>query len=101
MTDQELKKLRKSDLLELLLAQSKEMERLKRELREANKKLADRAIQIEQAGSIAEAALQLSGIFEAAQKAADDYLYNITGGAAEMELQPKENEVSSTPKEQR
>ena len=47
---------------------------LKKTLAELQKK---REIGISEAGSIAEAALALNGIFEAAQKAADDYLYNI------------------------
>lgn len=36
-----------------------------------------REIELEEAGSIAEAALKLNGVFEMAQKAADQYLYNI------------------------
>ena len=36
-----------------------------------------REIELEKAGSIAEAALRLNGVFEMAQKAADQYLYNI------------------------
>ena len=36
-----------------------------------------REIELREAGSIAEAALRLNGVFEAAQKAADQYLYNI------------------------
>ena len=36
-----------------------------------------RRIQLVEAGSIAEAALRLNGIFETAQKAADQYLYNL------------------------
>lgn len=38
---------------------------------------ASRRIELEQAGSIAMASLRLNGIFEVAQKAADQYLYNI------------------------
>ena len=78
MTDQELKKLNRNDLLELLIDQAKEIEQLRRELDEAHQKLADRQIKLDQAGSIAEAALQVSGIFEAAQDACAQYLYNIT-----------------------
>ena len=36
-----------------------------------------RRIELDEAGSIAEAALKLSGIFEAAQDAADRYMENI------------------------
>ena len=76
-TDQELKKLRRSDLLELLIAQEKENERLRSQVEQLEKRLADRAIDLEQAGSIAEAALRLNGVFQAAQAAADQYLENI------------------------
>ena len=77
MTDQELKKLRRSDLLELLIAQEKENERLRSQVEQLEKRLADRAIDLEQAGSIAEAALQLNHIFEAAQDACQQYTDNI------------------------
>ena len=77
MTDQELRKLSRADLLELLLAQSKENERLREQLRQAEEKLADRKIELETAGSIAQAALQLNGVFEAADRAAAQYLENI------------------------
>ena len=77
MTDKELKKLSRYELLEMLLEQSKEVQRLKEELEKANALLEERQILIHNAGSIAQAALKLNGVFEAAQKAADQYLENI------------------------
>lgn len=77
MTEKELKKLSRIDLLEMLLEQSKEVERLNTELEEAQKKLEDRSIQLDEAGSIAEAALRLNGIFDIAQIAANQYLDNL------------------------
>ena len=77
MTDKELRKLSRRDLLELLLAQSREQDALKQELAKAREELAKRQICLEQAGSIAEAALRLNGVFEAAQAAAQQYLENI------------------------
>lgn len=77
MTDQELKKLKRTDLLELLLAQEKENEELRRQLQETRRQLEDRKLALEEAGSIAEASLRLSGVFEAAQTAADQYLENV------------------------
>ena len=70
MTDRELRKLSRAELLELLLEESRENERLRAQLQEMNEKLADRAIRIERAGSIAEAALQLNGVFQEAEEAA-------------------------------
>lgn len=77
MTDKELQKLSRIDLLELLLEKSKENEKLQEELEQVKAKLAEREIKIEKAGSIAEAALALNGVFEAAQAAADQYLENL------------------------
>lgn len=77
MTDKELRKLSRAELLEMLLEQTKRIEALKAELELKNKELENRRIMIEKAGSIAEASLRLNEVFEAAQKAADQYLYNI------------------------
>ena len=74
MTDKELRKLRRVELLELLVDQAAEMEELRRQLDQANEALAQRKIQLEEAGSIAEAALRLNGVFETADKAAKEYL---------------------------
>lgn len=123
MTEKELYKLRKQDLLKLLLTQGQEaakqqeriniltvsleetegtvrrlkeklnekdelIEKLKERLDEKDERInkmreavrvwrADRRIELEEAGNIAEAALKLNKVFEAAQKAADQYLYNL------------------------
>ena len=77
MTDKELKKLKRVELLEILIELSKENEELQRQLKEANEKLESREIAISQSGSIAEAALKLNGVFEAAEKAAKQYLENL------------------------
>ena len=74
MTSKELRKLSRRELIEVLLAQTREMEQLKAELNSKNELLEKREINIRESGSIAEAALRLSGIFEDAQKAADTYL---------------------------
>lgn len=123
MTEKELRRLRRPDLLQLLLAQGKEAVALQAQLEERSAELAEsqamggrlkekldekdalieklkgrldekdarirelesemqawldsRRIELDEAGSIAEAALRLNGIFEDAQKAADQYLYNL------------------------
>ena len=77
MTEKELLKLKKSELLEIMLAQSKEIDSLREQLAEAEEKLASRRIAIKESGSIAEASLKLTQIFEEAQKAADLYVDNV------------------------
>ena len=77
MTDRELRKLRRSDLLELLIQQDEEMEALKDKLADAERRLKLRKIAIDTAGSIAAASVSISGVFEAAQDAAARYLENV------------------------
>ena len=77
MTEKELLKLRRSELLEIMLAQSQEIDNLRQQLDEANAKLADREIRLSESGSIAEASLRLTHIFEEAQKAVDLYVDNM------------------------
>ena len=69
----------------LLIYEMKKREiELQTRLDEAEAKLQAREITIEKAGSIADAAVQLSGVFQAAQEAADSYLKSIK--AKEKEL---------------
>ncbi len=84
MTDKELQKLKRGDLLEVLLEQSRSIDDLKMQLQEKdamisslNEKLAERKIDIQEAGTIAEASFKLNGVFEAAEKAAQQYLENL------------------------
>lgn len=109
MTNKELQKLGRRELLQLLLNQAKETERLTAELAETQAQLQEltetyerlrerlnhkderihelettleeerekREIDLEDVGSIAEAALKLHGVFDAAQEAADFYLRSI------------------------
>lgn len=97
MTEKELKRLSRADLLELLLAQSHQIDALQAELAQVKQQLEDKNIAIRKAGSIAEAALQLNGVFEAAQKACDQYTLNMEAMVkrqelicAKMELKTKE-----------
>ena len=77
MTAKDLKKLSRRELIELLLKQTRELEQVKKQLAEKEEKLSDRDMHSRNAGSIAEAAIGLSGVFEAAQRAADEYLNQI------------------------
>jgi len=77
MTDKELKKLSRKDLLEILIEQGKEIERLKEIIKKDEKELQSKRIMLSEAGTIADASLKVNKIFENAQKAADQYLANI------------------------
>lgn len=76
----DLKKLKRQELLEIMLAQGREIDRLREQVESLQAQLDDRTIAIEKAGSIAKASLALTKVFEEAQKAADLYLYNVSGG---------------------
>ena len=71
VTEKELRKLNRTELLEMLIAQSKRLSRVEEELSAAQKELERRKIAITTSGSLAEAALKLNGIFEAAAQYLD------------------------------
>ena len=74
MTDKELRKLSRAELIDILFELQTQNENLTAENRELAAQLESRQLQITEAGSIAEAALRLNGVFEAAQAAADQYV---------------------------
>ncbi len=77
MTDKEVKKLKRTDMLKLLIEAEKENEKLRLQIKELEKKLESKTLTIANVGSLAEATLKLNEVFESAQRAADQYLYNI------------------------
>lgn len=88
MTDRELQRLSRTELLELLIAQMEENALLKLQLKSAMAQLEHKNIEILKAGSLAEAALELNGIFQAADAAAKQYLDNVRRLADEGKLEP-------------
>ena len=77
MTDKELRRLSRRELLQMLLEQTSEVGRLQAELDKTRAELNDRAIMLESCGNIAEASLKINRVFEAAQQAAEQYLANV------------------------
>lgn len=77
MTDRELKKLSRRDLLEMLIEQGREIRELRQKNAALESALHDKSINLEKAGSIAEAALALNGVFEAAEAACKQYTDSI------------------------
>lgn len=73
----DLKRLSRAQLLELLIALARENQSLRQQLDDAKQQLSRREIMTEEAGSIAQASLQLNSVFEAAQSAADQYIENL------------------------
>lgn len=85
MTEKDLRKLNRYQLLELLIAQTERGDKLQARLEEAEQLLRDQDINISSLGSIAEASLQLGGVFQAAQAAADLYIDAAKKHAEEIE----------------
>jgi len=77
MRDTELSKLRRAELLEMLIAQGKDYAKLQDELKETQKALHKREVTIEKAGNIAEAAYQLNDVVGSTQRAVDLYVDNV------------------------
>ena len=77
MNEYNLKKLSRADLLQILVDQGEELEAVKKQLKETEARLHQKQLEIEEAGSIAEASLRLNGVFEAAQAACQQYMDNI------------------------
>ena len=77
MKQPDLRGLSRSDLLEILIQQAEELEQLRKENAEYRQQLQEKKLALDEAGSIAEAALKVSGIFDAAQQASARYLESI------------------------
>lgn len=85
MTEKELKKLNRYQLLELLIMQTERGDKLQTALEEAQQQLSAQQVSISNLGSIAEASLQVKGVFDAAQDAADMYIDAAKKRAEEIE----------------
>ena len=77
MADRELRHMRRTELVEIIFALKQSEDQLKAENADLTAKLEQRQIHLDSAGSIAQAALELNHVFEAAQAAADDYLASV------------------------
>ena len=72
----------------MLIEQMEENEKLRNRLEEAEADLRNRKIIIKRAGSLAEAALELNHVFQAADEAARQYLENVRLMAEEGKDEP-------------
>lgn len=98
MTDKDLRKLNRAELLQMLLEQGRQNDALRAQLDQANAQLASRQVALDEAGSIAEAAMQLNQVFASAQRAADQYLENIRTLSGRQEAVCAKREAESRSK---
>lgn len=83
MTDRELRKLNRAELIEMLLYEKRRVDELESLLDDANARLNERRVRIAEAGTLADACLKLNGVFEAAQAACSQYEENLRAMAAD------------------
>ena len=84
MTDKELRRLSRAELLDILYEQQKRYEESLAENQALRQQMEERTLRIAAAGSSAEAAVQVNGVFEAAQAAADQYLACVYDASDQM-----------------
>lgn len=77
MTDRELRKLSRRDLLKVMVDQEKQNDKLRERVSKLETLMKERTVMVENAGTLAEAAMLLSGVFERADKAAEQYLESL------------------------
>lgn len=77
MTDKELRKLSRAELIDIIYEAQKRYEECAAENQKLKEALEERTLKISSAGSIAEAALSVNHVFESAQAAADQYLSSL------------------------
>jgi hypothetical protein len=84
MKEKDLRRLKRVELLDMLIeqgrlveAQEEEIRKLKEQCEELTRRLEDRRIDLEKTGSIAEASLRIAKVFMAAEDAAKIYLENL------------------------
>ena len=85
MTDKEIKHLNRAELIDIIYEQQKRLEEQETRSQELQKKLDEKRLHVSEAGSIAEAALKVNGVFESVQAAADQYLISIEATKADIE----------------
>jgi len=77
MAEKDLRKLSRLDLLDMLIELSAELQNVKAKLAQAEAKLQEREIAIDEAGSIAEAALQINDVYAVTDAACRQYVENV------------------------
>lgn len=85
MEQKELKKIKRRELLELMLEQAKRIQELELEIKDLKSELNSKKIKIKESGSIAEASLKLNNVFEDAQNAVNQYFENFKDNCKRIE----------------
>ena len=94
MVSKELKKLSRRELIEIIYQMKKNEQQMQEKITALESALEEKRLRISQAGSIAEAAVSVANVLNAAQEAADLYLHEIACMKAEIEREKAITETS-------
>ena len=87
MTDKEFKRLSRAQLIDIIYQLQLQVDELEDRNASLEKALEDKRLRIENAGNIAQAALEINDCFRSAQNAAEQYLTEIKTMYAEIDVQ--------------
>lgn len=87
MTDKEFKRLSRAQLIDIIYQLQLQVDELEERNQSLEKALEDKRLRIENAGNIAQAALEINDCFRSAQNAAEQYLTEIKTMYAEIDVQ--------------
>ena len=87
MTDKEFKRLSRPQLIDIIYQLQLQIDTLTEQNQELEKELADRRLRLNNAGNIADAALEINNCFRSAQDAAEQYLNEIKALREETEAE--------------
>ena len=87
MTDKEFKRLGRAQLIEIIYQLQLELDKVNEEKQVLENKLADKRLRLNNAGNIADAALEINNCFRSAQNAAEQYLDEIKAIREETETE--------------
>lgn len=90
MAEKELRRMSREELVEIIYAMQQKQQELEKQNQDLQAKLEERTLKWQNAGSLAEAALSLNHVFEAAQAAADQYLASVQAGQDEANARAEE-----------
>ena len=77
MTDKEFKRLSRSQLIDIIYQLQLQIDKLNEQKQALESELADKRLRLQNAGNIADAALEINNCFRSAQNAAEQYLSEI------------------------
>lgn len=77
LTNRELARLKRAELLRLMIEQGEALNESQQSLEQALEELDNRRLAVEKAGSLAEASAKVNKLFDAAQNTADQYIENV------------------------